>query len=181
MLFRCTAQRIGWVGLVLLLVALPARGEESPEYLTLPLERLGGAAMQLGDLGGQVVLVNFWATWCPPCKKEIPDLVQAQESYQEQGFTVVGVNFMEKPYPERLQAFVQEHGIIYPVVYADSQVQFKLAQSLGGVFGLPVSIFLDRAGKVVYSHTGAINAAQIAQVVEPLLSVSKGASPENGP
>ncbi|MBF0188530.1 MAG: TlpA family protein disulfide reductase [Magnetococcales bacterium] len=129
--------------------------EKSP--MEMAFFTVTGDPLSLSSLKGKVVLVNFWATWCPPCKKEIPDLVWAQKNWEDQGLVVVGVNFMESPNPKRLRQFVQTFGINYPILYGDISKVMPLAKALGGVRGLPTSMVLDRNGKVIHSHTGEVN------------------------
>lgn len=117
----------------------------------LELTTLDGQRVALRDLRGKVVLLNFWATWCPPCKAEMPDL---QALYEEHGdahdFVVVGVNFQEAAAP--VEAFVRERGLTFPV-WLDGQGD---AGGKLGVRGLPVSFIIDREGRIRDAWNGQI-------------------------
>ncbi len=149
-------------------LAAPVRAEP-PRGLDMPLNTVSGKTLRLSDLKGQVVLVNFWATWCPPCLEEIPALTRIQERYKDKGFTVVGIDFMESTTREKLAAFVKEHGINYPVVFGDASQMTGLARELGGVFGLPVSKILDRRGKVILTKTGGLTERAFRKILDPLM------------
>lgn len=142
---------------------------EEPSGLEVPLDSVDGKKVRLADFKGKVVLVNFWATWCPPCLNEIPDLIKLQTQYAEQGLMVVGVNFMEQPDKKRLEQFIDEQGINYPIVFSDSKTLQGLSRNLGGVFALPVTKLLNREGKMVASHIGELNYAEMQAMVESLL------------
>lgn len=141
---------------------------ERPSF-DLPFNTVDGRQVKLNELKGKVILINFWATWCPPCRQEIPALVAAHKKYEAQGFTVLGVDFMERMDEKELKPFVKELGINYPVLTAEPGLLFDLAKELGGVFGLPTSYLVDRNGKVVKGHTGAVDDATLKNMIEPLL------------
>ncbi|MBF0272121.1 MAG: TlpA family protein disulfide reductase [Magnetococcales bacterium] len=137
--------------------------------MNTPLATTDGKTMRLSDLKGKVVLINFWATWCPPCLEEIPALVQLQTQYADRGLVVVGIDYMEKADAKRLNQFIDEQGINYPVVMGELKTLQGVAKILGGVFALPVTKVLDRSGKVAASHIGGLDLAEMKKLVEPLL------------
>lgn len=159
---------MGWGGLAAA-AAPPAPVKE----LELLLNTVDGKTLRLADLRGKVVLVNFWATWCPPCLEEIPALVRLQAQFADKGVMVVGVTYMDQTSQEELRQFVARHRINYPVVQGDPAQLNRLAQGLGGVFGLPVTKLLDRNGQMVSSHTGGMTEANMRSWVEPLLTPSQ--------
>ena len=117
----------------------------------LELIGLDGARVSLEDLRGKVVLLNFWATWCPPCKAEMPDLEALQREYgAAQDFVVLGVNFEEAAAP--VETFVHERGLSFPILL---DPHGKAADSLG-VRGLPASFIIDRAGYIRDAWNGQI-------------------------
>jgi thiol-disulfide isomerase/thioredoxin len=115
------------------------------------IQTLDGRRMTSAELAGKVVLVNFWATWCGPCKAEIPDLVALQEKYRDQ-LVILGISEDEEP-PEVVKRFAAEHKINYPVAMATEDVR----KAFPGVAALPTSFFLDREGRVVQKHVGLLD------------------------
>src|SRR4030095_1586803 len=101
----------------------------------------------------KVVIVNFWATWCPPCRAEIPDLVALQEKYRD-ALQIVGVSEDEAP-PEQVKRFAAEHRINYPIVMTNKELQ----RLFPGVQALPTSFIIDREGRLVQKHVGMLSAA----------------------
>ncbi|MBM3773496.1 MAG: TlpA family protein disulfide reductase [Acidimicrobiia bacterium] len=114
---------------------------------------LDGRTISSADLKGKVVLVNFWATWCPPCRSEIPDLIELQAKYRDK-LVVLGISEDEAPIDE-VKAFVADQKMNYPVAMVTPDVQriFK------GVSALPTTFVIDPDGKVQQRHTGLLNPA----------------------
>jgi thiol-disulfide isomerase/thioredoxin len=108
---------------------------------------LDGKEFRLSGHKGEVVLVNFWATWCGPCRMEIPDFIKLQEKYAGRGFTIIGLAQDDEA---KVRAYVEQSGINYPVVIDKGETGQQY-----GVTGLPSSILVDRKGKVVYAMQGA--------------------------
>lgn len=126
----------------------PANGAIAPDFT---LKRVGahGKAMSLSSLKGKAVLLNFWATWCEPCKIEMPWLVELQKKYGPQGLQVVGVA-MDDAGVKAISAFARKMGVNYPILQGTEAV----ADLYGGLDGLPTTFFLDRSGKVVDQALG---------------------------
>ena len=118
---------------------------------------------ELYQVHGKVVLLNFWATWCTPCRGEIPHFVELQDKYREQGLQVIGISMDDGPKPVR--EFYREFKINYPVAVGTEPV----AESYGGVFGLPVTFLIDRNGRVAAKYTGAVEMAVVKQEIQSLL------------
>ena len=114
---------------------------------------LDGRAISSSSLRGKVVLLNFWATWCPPCRAEIPDLIALQTKYRDQ-LQVIGISEDEAP-PEVVKRFVSDHRMNYPVVMKTPE----LAKLFPGVVALPTSFVLDRESRIVQKHVGQLTAA----------------------
>ncbi len=104
------------------------------------LETLNGASAQISDYRGKVVLLNFWATWCKPCKAEMPEIQAAYEAYKDEGFVVLGINFGEKP--EKAQKLVKEMALTFPILL-DRDVEVAEQHR---VVSLPVTFFIDAKG-----------------------------------
>jgi cytochrome c biogenesis protein CcmG, thiol:disulfide interchange protein DsbE len=145
-----TGERYGPVELpaALQTSGLSVKAEEgafAPDFL---LERLVGAELQLSDLRGQAVVLNFWATWCAPCRQEIPQFVDAYERYRNEGLVVVGVNMQEGK--SIVLPYAEDFGMEFPIaIDVDGEVgdAYRL-------LGLPVTYFIDRDGIVRSVFTG---------------------------
>ena len=112
---------------------------------------------------GKVLLINFWATWCGPCREEIPDLVRLHDSYKGKGFTVIGISLDDSR--RVVRRFVQRLGIPYPMAMGNS----KTARAFGGVFGVPQSFLVDRKGRIVKSYMGLTDPGNIERDITALL------------
>ncbi len=156
--FLCTLFVTGQVG------AEPARGTE------ILLNSTEGKAVRLADFQGKVVVVNFWATWCPPCLHEIPEFIRFQTAYADKGVVVVGINFMDNINQKELDEFKKNNKINYTLLYGTPSKVGQLANDLGGVLGLPVSKLLDKKGQVLSSHIGGLTERDLQNLVKPLLA-----------
>jgi cytochrome c biogenesis protein CcmG, thiol:disulfide interchange protein DsbE len=116
-----------------------------------PMKQLDGAPLRLSDYRGKVLLIDFWASWCPPCRKEIPHLVAWQDKYGGRGLQVIGIAMDDNP--ETAEKFSREFKMNYPVVAGSA----KLAERFGGVLGLPVNIVIGRDGRVISKHLGEVD------------------------
>lgn len=131
-----------------------------------PIETLAGETRHVSDYEGQVVVINFWATWCGPCRVEMPELQAYYDAHADDpGFAMLAVNGGETR--ELAQAYVDEFGYTFPVgLDPDGAV----AEHLGGVRGLPTTLVLDEGGEIVYQHAGALNRDVLEAQVTPLLA-----------
>jgi thiol-disulfide isomerase/thioredoxin len=121
-------------------------GAVAPDF---ELQQLDGSSLKLSDLHGKAVLLNFWATWCGPCKIEMPWFVELQKEYGPQGFQIVGVA-MDDAGTDDIAKFTKEMGVNYPILLGKEAVGL----SYGGVNVLPTTFFLDRNGKVIAREFG---------------------------
>jgi thiol-disulfide isomerase/thioredoxin len=122
------------------------RGQTAPDF---DLQTIDGKNMKLSDFRGKAVLLNFWATWCGPCKIEMPWFVELQKQYGPQGLQIVGVA-MDDSSTQDIAKFVNEMGVNYPILLGKEAV----GQSYGGVGVLPTTFFIDRDGKFVAREFG---------------------------
>jgi peroxiredoxin len=127
------------------------------------LTDLSGRPLRLSDYRGKVVILDFWATWCEPCKQEIPHFVELQDKYAVRGLQMVGISMDDSEPPVR--QFQQQFKMNYPVAIGTS----KLADQYGGVLGLPITFVIDRQGRIVSRHVGATNTAVFDAEIKPLL------------
>lgn len=133
----------------------------APDF-TLP--QPGGQSLTLSSYRGKVVLLDFWATWCYPCREEIPHFVEFQQKYGDRGLQVIGVSMDDSPQP--VPAFYQQFHMNYPVVMGNA----KIGESYGGLLGLPITFLLDRDGRITAKHIGATDAAVFEKEIQRLLS-----------
>jgi thiol-disulfide isomerase/thioredoxin len=122
------------------------QGQLAPGF---ELKSLEGQNVKLSDFRGKAVLLNFWATWCGPCKIEMPWFVELQKEYGPQGLQIVGVA-MDDSSTQDIAKFVKEMGVNYPILLGTESV----GQSYGGVGALPTTFFVDRDGKFVAREFG---------------------------
>ncbi len=123
-----------------------------------------GREVKLSDLKGQVVLLNFWATWCGPCKIEMPWFVEFQRQYKDQGFSVVAVSLDSEGW-EVVKPFAEEYKLNFPVVVGDDE----LADKFGGVAALPTTFIIDKEGRITASHTGLVSKSDYEDEIKNLL------------
>ena len=127
------------------------------------LQDLDGKPLNLSSYRGKVVLLDFWATWCTPCRGEIPHFVEFQNKYGDQGFQAIGISMDDGPKPVR--EFYQQLKMNYPVALGSE----KVAEAYGGVLGLPVTFVIGRDGRVAAKYVGEVQMSTLQQRIETLL------------
>ncbi|MCX6167719.1 MAG: TlpA disulfide reductase family protein [Ignavibacteriales bacterium] len=128
------------------------------------LTTVDGKHLKLSDYKGKVVIVDFWATWCSPCRRGIPDLISLKRKYGPRGFEVVGVS-VDTDTKEDVIPFVQQNWINYPVVYADTDV----TERYGGINSIPTSFIIDKNGMIVASFQGLNSISVYEDYINKLL------------
>ncbi len=113
---------------------------------------------------GKVLLVNFWATWCPPCRKEIPSLVRLHQENREKGFTVIGIS-MDKSAPEKVAKFIAKIGVNYPIALGTNDI----AKSFGASGTIPSTFLVDASGTIVKRYPGYTTYEKMAKDLKTLL------------
>ena len=136
---------------------------EGTANLALTLKDMNGADVKLADQKGKVILLNFWATWCPPCLAEIPEFIKVYEEKKGEGFTILGVSTDDTP--EQLRTFASEHKVTYPLLLLTQEVE----DAYGPLFGLPTSVLIARDGSVCKRHFGPMSKEQLEKEIKPLL------------
>jgi len=140
----------------------PQHGRAALDDFTL--QSLKGEKWSLRDQRGKVVLVNFWATWCPPCRMETPGLVDLQSKFAQRGFTVAGITMDEDP-GVSVPDFVKKYGIQYPILIPGSH-----SSVADQVEALPTSILIDRSGRVARRFVGMVTEHSLSTDIEALLA-----------
>ena len=132
----------------------PALGQIRPEFAA---PDINGEYQNIKQYDGKLVLLNFWATWCPPCKHEIPGFIELQAEYGEQGFQIVGLAIDDE---DAVAEFIEEIGMNYPTMVVQ-QAGIELASRYGNINGvLPYSVLIDRDGTIVHTITGELSKAR---------------------
>jgi peroxiredoxin len=129
----------------------------------IALTDLSGNTLDPSRYKGKVVLINFWAAWCTPCREEIPQFVMLEDKYRSQGFQAIGVSMDD---PEGvLRDFCREYKVNYPIVMGNP----KIAEAFGGVLGLPTTFLIGRDGRIHARYAGATDFPKLEQEIAVLL------------
>jgi peroxiredoxin len=140
------------------------KGDVAPDFT---LQSLDGKTVHLSDYRGKAVLLNFWATWCAPCKIEMPWFVELQKEYGPEGLQIVGVA-MDDASPKEIADFAKEMGVNYPVLIGKEAV----GDAYGGVQFLPESFYIDRNGKVLDKAFGLKGRGEIEDNIKKIVASS---------
>ena len=138
-----------------------AERQRAPDFA---LPDSDGATVHIEDYQGKVVLLNFWATWCVPCKEEIPWFIEFERTYQDQGFAVIGISLDEKGF-DVAKPYIQKMGMNYRVLMGDARTAYKY----GNVESLPVTFLIDKQRRVAAIHFGLVSKKKIAAEIRKLL------------
>lgn len=127
------------------------------------LHQLDGTEVRLSSYRGKVVLLDFWATWCVPCREETPHFVELQQKYGDRGLQVIGISMDDTPDP--VQEFSSQFHTNYPIVMGNA----KIGEQYAGVLGLPIAFLIDRDGRIDKKHVGATSVSVFEQEISTLL------------
>ncbi|HEY1662387.1 MAG TPA: TlpA disulfide reductase family protein [Verrucomicrobiae bacterium] len=158
------------VGAIYFAIALLVKGapvvagqtEVAPEW---SLKDVDGKTVRSTDFKGKVVILDFWATWCGPCRAEIPGFIGLQKQYAKQGLVVIGAS-VDEGGADVVKSFAQELGMNYPIVLADEKTQ----QAFGGIEAVPTAFIIDREGQIVKEHLGFADKDEFEKEIKPLLN-----------
>lgn len=118
----------------------------APDFV---LKKWGGGMAKLSDYRGKVVILDFWATWCPPCLKEIPDFVKLQKKYGDKGLVILGISLDQNP-KQTLPPFIKKYKVNYPFLLTNGKVD----RAYGGVTGIPTTFVIDQSGQIYKRYVG---------------------------
>ena len=128
------------------------------------LKTYDGKIVELAKLKGTVVVVNFWATWCPPCRAEIPDFIKVYDTYKSKGLEIVGIALDEDGWT-KVKPFLEKNKINYPIVLGNAEV----VQQYGGIEGIPTTFIVDKKGNIVDHQVGTLTKGILEQKIKSLL------------
>lgn len=130
-----------------------------------------GKKVSAADFDQKVVIVDFWATWCPPCRQEIPGFIALQKKYADKGLVVVGFSFDNDPTEH--DVWIKQQGLNYLSIFAETEAGHAIVQQfgkqVGEISGLPTTLVIDRQGKIVFRHIGFAPPEDFEKVILPLL------------
>jgi thiol-disulfide isomerase/thioredoxin len=156
-------KRIIYLAVILMMTTM-TQGQSAQKTPALSLRDLQGRRLRLSDYKGKVVLLNFWATWCPPCRAEIPDLVKMQREYKSRGLQVIGITYPPETAGE-VRQFTRKLRINYPVALGTKETRSLFDQSET----LPLTILIDREGNIRDRIEGILLPEEFEQKIKPLL------------
>jgi thiol-disulfide isomerase/thioredoxin len=149
-------------------------GEAHPDFgrrpdwsVTLP----DGKKVSASDYDGKVLILDFWATWCPPCRQEIPGFIALQKKYADKGLVIVGFSFDRDPMEH--EVWIKQQGLNYLSIFTDTDagraIVEQFGKQVGEISALPTTLVIDRQGRIVYRHVGYGSPEEFEKVLAPLL------------
>jgi peroxiredoxin len=141
--------------------AQSSKRQKAPNF---SLSSQNGKVIELAKLKGKIVLVNFWATWCPPCRAEIPDFIDVYSTYKSKGLEIVGIALDEEGW-SKVSPFIKEAKINYPIVLGSRGI----TQAYGGIDGIPTTFIVDRDGYIVGQQVGMLTKSALVTILKKYL------------
>lgn len=138
--------------------------QTKPKAPNFRLKSARGEVVELAKLRGKVVVINFWATWCGPCRAEIPGFLDIYKKYKSRGLEIVGISLDEGGW-DVVKPFVQKYKITYPIVVGDR----KIVDDYGGIQAIPTTFIVDQEGNVVTGQRGLLPKTQLEKMLKEVL------------
>ncbi len=136
------------------------------ELIEFSLPDLEGKQHRISEWQDKIRIINFWATWCPPCLKEIPEFIKIQNEFADKGIQFIGIALDDK---KSVKEYLSAHPVNYPILLDDGQATF-LSRQLGNVFNaVPFTLIVNRQKQIIYQQPGEINREKILAIIKPLL------------
>ncbi len=143
-------------------VTVDGEADQAPDFTLYTLE---GTEIKLSNYLGKIVILDFWATWCAPCRKSIPDLISIQDEYEDD-LVVIGISFDQPASQNNLQQFINNFGINYPVVLGTNEV----SEAYGNIQAIPTSFIIDTEGNIINKHIGLVPKSTLIEEINSLLT-----------
>lgn len=139
----------------------------APEAAAFSLPDLNGASVSLAGFKGKGVIVDFWATWCPPCVKEVPHFAELHDAYKDKGIVILGVSLDDTK--EDIAKFLEEQKVPYPILHADKLTLSKVTNDYGGIQFIPTTFFISPDGHIIEKLEGYHTKAELEQNIAKIL------------
>ncbi len=152
------------ISLLFLTVTTLAFSQSKQKAPDVSVTTADGKTLKLSDLKGKVVVINFWATWCPPCRAEIPGFIEVYDKFKSKGLEIVGISLDQKGW-DVVKPFIKKQSIPYPIAIDDG----KIASKFGKIGSIPTTYFIDKKGIIVKDHVGYMSKEDFMKVVKELL------------
>jgi thiol-disulfide isomerase/thioredoxin len=163
----------GVLAALALLAAMPVSAEEMPSaapFFALTMNTPDDKPVVFESLKGKPLIVNFWARWCGPCRKEIPDLAEMHAKYKGKGLVIIGIGVEDPANRDSVREFAKAYEMSYTLVIGGVQTSIELMQAIGNPkSGLPFTIVIDRHGKIVAKKLGAMSKADMEAAIKQIL------------